>query len=135
MYRQPWQQVSLDEEKEGRRILNRFVAGFAACLGASPSVIENAAEIAIEHNLGLTCDPIDGLVQGGLFCASMLFKQPSSLPSEVPCIERNALGTTSFLPSQCPELTRRFAGAVKAVTAASLAIAGEDAGTGAVTLE
>ena len=31
--------------------------GFAACLGASPAVIENAAEIGIEHNLGLTCDP------------------------------------------------------------------------------
>jgi L-serine dehydratase len=42
-------------------------------MGARPSVIENAAEIGIEHNLGLTCDPIAGLVQA-------------------PCIERNALG-------------------------------------------
>ncbi|KAF8343428.1 serine dehydratase alpha chain-domain-containing protein [Amanita rubescens] len=48
-------------------------AGFAACMGASPEIILQAAEIGIEHNLGLTCDPIDGLVQ-------------------VPCIERNSLG-------------------------------------------
>ncbi|RDB20821.1 L-serine dehydratase [Hypsizygus marmoreus] len=48
-------------------------AGFAACMGASPETILQAAEIGIEHNLGLTCDPIDGLVQ-------------------VPCIERNSLG-------------------------------------------
>ncbi|KAE8189469.1 hypothetical protein CF328_g6273 [Tilletia controversa] len=47
-------------------------AAFAACMGASPAIIEQAAEIGIEHNLGLTCDPIDGLVQA-------------------PCIERNAL--------------------------------------------
>jgi L-serine deaminase len=36
---------------------------FAACMGASPEVVLQAAEIGIEHNLGLTCDPIDGLVQ------------------------------------------------------------------------
>ncbi|KAF8623930.1 hypothetical protein AX17_007258 [Amanita inopinata Kibby_2008] len=48
-------------------------AGFAACMGASPEIVLQAAEIGIEHNLGLTCDPIDGLVQ-------------------VPCIERNSLG-------------------------------------------
>ncbi|TQL16718.1 LOW QUALITY PROTEIN: L-serine dehydratase [Zymomonas mobilis] len=48
-------------------------AGFAAALDASPRQIENAAEIGMEHNLGLTCDPIGGLVQ-------------------VPCIERNAVG-------------------------------------------
>ncbi|EKM81976.1 hypothetical protein AGABI1DRAFT_105365 [Agaricus bisporus var. burnettii JB137-S8] len=48
-------------------------AGFAACMGASPETVLQAAEIGIEHNLGLTCDPIDGLVQ-------------------VPCIERNSLG-------------------------------------------
>lgn len=48
-------------------------AGFAACMGAAPEIILQAAEIGIEHNLGLTCDPIDGLVQ-------------------VPCIERNSLG-------------------------------------------
>ncbi|KAI0060920.1 L-serine ammonia-lyase [Artomyces pyxidatus] len=47
-------------------------AGFAACMGASPETVLQAAEIGIEHNLGLTCDPIDGLVQ-------------------VPCIERNSL--------------------------------------------
>ncbi|AEI37879.1 MAG: L-serine ammonia-lyase [Zymomonas mobilis subsp. pomaceae] len=48
-------------------------AGFAAALEATPRQIENAAEIGMEHNLGLTCDPIGGLVQ-------------------VPCIERNAVG-------------------------------------------
>jgi L-serine dehydratase len=48
-------------------------AGLAAALGASNAQIENAAEIAMEHNLGLTCDPIGGLVQ-------------------IPCIERNAMG-------------------------------------------
>ena len=48
-------------------------AGLACVLGGSPNQIENAAEIAMEHNLGLTCDPIDGLVQ-------------------IPCIERNAMG-------------------------------------------
>lgn len=48
-------------------------AGLAAALGASSAEIENAAEIALEHHLGMTCDPIGGLVQ-------------------VPCIERNAMG-------------------------------------------
>ena len=48
-------------------------AGLAAALGASNAQIENAAEIALEHHLGLTCDPIRGLVQ-------------------VPCIERNGFG-------------------------------------------
>lgn len=47
--------------------------GLAAVMGGSLRQIENAAEIAMEHNLGLTCDPIKGLVQ-------------------VPCIERNAMG-------------------------------------------
>lgn len=46
---------------------------FAACMGASPETILAAAEVGIEHNLGLTCDPIGGLVQA-------------------PCVERNALG-------------------------------------------
>jgi L-serine dehydratase len=46
--------------------------GLAAVMGGSPEQVENAAEIAMEHNLGLTCDPISGLVQ-------------------VPCIERNAI--------------------------------------------
>jgi L-serine dehydratase len=63
-------------------------AGLAAVMGGTPEQIENAAEIALEHHLGMTCDPIAGLVQ-------------------VPCIERNALG------------------AVKAVTAASLALKGD----------
>jgi L-serine dehydratase len=63
-------------------------AGLAAVMDASPEQIENAAEIALEHHLGMTCDPVGGLVQ-------------------VPCIERNALG------------------AVKAVTAASLAVKGD----------
>jgi len=48
-------------------------AGLAAGLGATPAQIENAAEIAMEHHLGMTCDPIGGLVQ-------------------IPCIERNAFG-------------------------------------------
>lgn len=48
-------------------------AGLTAAMGGSLGQIENAAEIAMEHNLGLTCDPICGLVQ-------------------VPCIERNAIG-------------------------------------------
>lgn len=53
---------------------------FAACMGAAPEVIEQAAEIGIEHNLGLTCDPIGGLVQA-------------------PCIERNALGAIKAISS------------------------------------
>ena len=48
-------------------------AGFCAALGGSNEQIENAAEIAMEHHLGMTCDPIGGLVQ-------------------IPCIERNAFG-------------------------------------------
>ncbi len=48
-------------------------AGLAAVMGGSNAQIENAAEIGMEHNLGLTCDPIGGLVQ-------------------IPCIERNAMG-------------------------------------------
>jgi L-serine dehydratase len=48
-------------------------AGLAEVMGGSPAQVENAAEIGMEHNLGLTCDPIGGLVQ-------------------VPCIERNAMG-------------------------------------------
>jgi L-serine dehydratase len=63
-------------------------AGLASVLGGNPEQVENAAEIALEHHLGMTCDPVGGLVQ-------------------VPCIERNALG------------------AVKAVTAASLAVKGD----------
>ncbi|KAK7909094.1 hypothetical protein PG985_014972 [Apiospora marii] len=53
---------------------------FAACMGASPETIQQAAEIGIEHNLGLTCDPIGGLVQA-------------------PCIERNALGAIKAISS------------------------------------
>lgn len=53
-------------------------AGLAAVMGGSPEQIENAAEIGMEHNLGLTCDPIGGLVQ-------------------VPCIERNAMGAIKAL--------------------------------------
>ena len=48
-------------------------AGFCAVMGGSPEQIENAAEIALEHHLGMTCDPVAGLVQ-------------------VPCIERNGMG-------------------------------------------
>lgn len=63
-------------------------AGLCAVQGGTPAQIENAAEIALEHHLGMTCDPIAGLVQ-------------------VPCIERNGFG------------------AVKAVTASSLALRGD----------
>ena len=53
-------------------------AGLAAALGGTPAQVENAAEIGMEHNLGLTCDPIGGLVQ-------------------IPCIERNALGANKAI--------------------------------------
>jgi L-serine dehydratase len=53
-------------------------AGLAAVMGGSNAQIENAAEIGMEHNLGLTCDPIGGLVQ-------------------VPCIERNTMGATKAI--------------------------------------
>jgi len=49
-------------------------AGLTEVLGGTPAQVENAAEIAMEHNLGLTCDPVGGLVQ-------------------VPCIERNAMAS------------------------------------------
>ena len=71
-------------------------AGLAAVLGGSNAQIENAAEIGMEHHLGMICDPIGGLVQ-------------------IPCIERNAFG------------------AVKAVSAASLALRGD--GTHRVSLD
>ncbi|MDF1610176.1 L-serine ammonia-lyase [Hoeflea sp. YIM 152468] len=63
-------------------------AGLCAALGGTNEQVENAAEIALEHHLGMTCDPVGGLVQ-------------------VPCIERNGLG------------------AIKAVSAASLALRGD----------
>ncbi|WP_296249299.1 L-serine ammonia-lyase [Pseudomonas sp. UBA4194] len=53
-------------------------AGLAEVLGASPEQVENAAEIGLEHNLGLTCDPVGGLVQ-------------------VPCIERNAIAAVKAI--------------------------------------
>ena len=62
--------------------------GLCAALGGTNEQIENAAEIALEHHLGMTCDPAGGLVQ-------------------VPCIERNGMG------------------AIKAVSAASLALRGD----------
>jgi L-serine dehydratase len=71
-------------------------AGLAELLGGSPLQVENAAEIGIEHNLGLTCDPVGGLVQ-------------------IPCIERNAVG------------------AIKAITAARMAVRGD--GTHLVSLD
>ena len=55
-------------------------AGLTAAMGGTNRQIENAAEIAMEHNLGLTCDPIGGLVQ-------------------VPCIERNAMGAVKAVNS------------------------------------
>lgn len=63
-------------------------AGLTAALGGTNAQIENAAEIGMEHNLGLTCDPIAGLVQ-------------------IPCIERNTMGT------------------VKAINASKLALRGD----------
>ncbi len=63
-------------------------AGLAEVMGGSPEQVENAAEIGMEHNLGLTCDPVGGLVQ-------------------IPCIERNGIA------------------AVKAVTAARMALRGD----------
>lgn len=53
-------------------------AGLAEVLGATPEQMENAAEIALEHNLGLTCDPVGGLVQ-------------------IPCIERNAIAAVKAI--------------------------------------
>jgi L-serine dehydratase len=50
----------------------------AEALGGTPAQVENAAEIGMEHNLGLTCDPIGGLVQ-------------------VPCIERNAMASVKAI--------------------------------------
>ncbi len=55
-------------------------AGLCAVLGGSPAQVENAAEIGMEHHLGLTCDPVGGLVQ-------------------VPCIERNAMGAVQAINS------------------------------------
>jgi len=53
-------------------------AGLTAALGGSNEQVENAAEIGMEHNLGLTCDPVGGLVQ-------------------IPCIERNAMGAVKAI--------------------------------------
>jgi L-serine dehydratase len=52
--------------------------GLTAALGGNVMQVENAAEIGMEHNLGLTCDPIGGLVQ-------------------IPCIERNAMGAVKAI--------------------------------------
>jgi L-serine dehydratase len=62
--------------------------GLVEALGGTPAQVENAAEIGMEHNLGLTCDPVGGLVQ-------------------IPCIERNAMGS------------------VKAINAARIALRGD----------
>jgi L-serine dehydratase len=53
-------------------------AALAAVMGGTPQQVENAAEIGMEHNLGMTCDPVGGLVQ-------------------IPCIERNAMGAIKAL--------------------------------------
>jgi L-serine dehydratase len=53
-------------------------AGLCAVLGGTPAQVENAAEIGMEHHLGLTCDPVGGLVQ-------------------IPCIERNALAAVKAI--------------------------------------
>ncbi|HEV2212379.1 MAG TPA: L-serine ammonia-lyase, iron-sulfur-dependent, subunit alpha, partial [Gammaproteobacteria bacterium] len=62
--------------------------GLVSAMGGSDAQVENAAEIGMEHNLGLTCDPVGGLVQ-------------------IPCIERNAMGS------------------IKAINAARLAMHGD----------
>jgi L-serine dehydratase len=64
-------------------------AGLTAALGGTPGQVENAAEIGMEHNLGLTCDPVGGLVQ-------------------VPCIERNAVGAIKADRSLAPCPGRRW---------------------------
>lgn len=71
-------------------------AALCAVMGGTPEQVENAAEIGMEHNLGLTCDPVGGMVQ-------------------IPCIERNAMGS------------------VKAVNAARMALHGD--GTHYVSLD
>jgi L-serine dehydratase len=63
-------------------------AGLCQCLGGTPGQVQMAAEIAMEHHLGMTCDPVGGLVQ-------------------IPCIERNTMG------------------AIKAITAANIALEGD----------
>jgi L-serine dehydratase len=55
--------------------------GLTAAMGGTPLQVENAAEIGMEHNLGLTCDPVGGLVQ-------------------IPCIERNAMGAVKAINAQ-----------------------------------
>jgi L-serine dehydratase len=64
-------------------------AGLAAVLGGTPEQVENAAEIALEHHLGMTCDPVKGLVQ-------------------VPCIERNGLGAIKAVSAASLSPARRW---------------------------
>ncbi|OYV06820.1 MAG: L-serine ammonia-lyase [Verrucomicrobiales bacterium VVV1] len=92
-----------EENAAGGRVVTAPTNGAAGivpavlqCLGGTPKQVENAAEIGMEHNLGLTCDPIGGLVQ-------------------IPCIERNAMGS------------------VKAINASRLALSGD--GTHFVSLD
>ncbi|MEI6242561.1 MAG: L-serine ammonia-lyase, iron-sulfur-dependent, subunit alpha, partial [Chlamydiota bacterium] len=70
-------------------------AALATIDGASIEVIDNSAEIALEHQLGLTCDPVGGFVQ-------------------IPCIERNAKGATfaynAFLIASCGDPTKHKIG-------------------------
>ena len=56
-------------------------AGLCAALGGTAEQVENAAEIALEHHLGMTCDPVGGLVQ-------------------IPCIERNAMAAVKAINAQ-----------------------------------
>ena len=66
-----------DEDKVGVAS-SMAAAGLCAALGGSNEQIENAAEIGMEHHLGLTCDPVGGLVQ-------------------IPCIERNAIASVKAI--------------------------------------
>ena len=65
-------------------------AGLCEVLGGTPEQVENAAEVGIEHNLGLTCDPVGGLVQ-------------------IPCIERNAIASVKAINAArlCPPRRRQ----------------------------
>ena len=62
-------------------------AALAECLGGTPGQAAEAAEIAMEHHLGMTCDPIGGLVQ-------------------IPCIERNAMGAIKAITAAQMSLQR-----------------------------
>ena len=83
-----WYAVAFIREPDEVTLFWPAAGALAEAMGGTPEQVENAAEIGMEHNLGLTCDPVGGLVQ-------------------IPCIERNGMA------------------AVKAVTAARMAMRGD----------